>query len=119
MKKNNIPNDTEEEIEINEKDINNKKELSQSEPMIASNKSKDQEIPKNNFISNNSETDSTKPEELLTSHNYEWIIPSLDNLKRPLPGGISESEVQLTSKKIGFETGTAMGAISAHLNTIS
>ncbi|MAR34319.1 MAG: cell division protein FtsK [Chloroflexi bacterium] len=100
IKKNNIPNDTEEEIEINEKDINNKKELSQSEPMIASNKSKDQEIPKNNFISNNSETDSTKPEELLTSHNYEWIIPSLDNLKRPLPGGISESEVQLTSKKI-------------------
>ena len=26
---------------------------------------------------------------------------------------------ELTSKKIGFETGTAMGAISAHLNTIS
>tara|TARA_B100000214_G_scaffold324387_1_gene261344 strand:+ start:4207 stop:6369 length:2163 start_codon:yes stop_codon:yes gene_type:complete len=100
IKKNNIPSDTEEEIEINEKDMNNKKEFSKSEPTIASNKSKDQEIPKNNFISNNSETDITKPEELLTSHSYEWIIPSLDNLKRPLPGGISESEVKLTSKKI-------------------
>ena len=105
-KKNNIPDDSENEIEINkehetsEKEINNKEDLSKKESIINSTKSKNQEIPQNNFTSNNSEENFTKPEEILSSNNHQWSIPSLDNLKRPLPGGISESEVHLTSKKI-------------------
>ncbi len=97
-KKSNIPDDS--ETETYEKEITNKNDLPKKESIIESNKSKDEQITKNNLISNKPEENITKPEEILTYSSHEWHIPSLENLKRPIPGGISESEVQLTSKKI-------------------
>ena len=68
---------------------------------------------------------------IATTENPDLSKPSLPEGRLCMvmglgPKGLPRSFVnnakyhfELTSKKIGFETGTAMGAISAHLNTIS
>ena len=97
-KKSNIPDDY--ETETYPREITNKNDLPKKEPIIESNKSKDAQITKNDLISDKPEENIIKPDEIPIYISHEWNIPSLENLKRPLPGGISESEVQLTSKKI-------------------
>ncbi len=100
-KKNNIPDIYENDDK--EKNIMSDKSLSQNEDINAIKKSKNQENDKNNISlpkNNDHDKNIIKSEEISQPINHNWTIPSIDNLKVPLPGGISESEVELTSNKI-------------------
>ncbi|MBA31796.1 MAG: cell division protein FtsK [Chloroflexi bacterium] len=99
-KKNNIPDDYENEYDKEKNIVNEKKYLPKDENISSVKKSNNEKNyippPKNNHEDNNI----PKLEEVFESINHNWSIPSLDKLKVPMPGGISESEVQLTSNKI-------------------